>query len=67
MIDLGFQTILSNTNVILTALEERVNRIDWTVSDNINAMRKQHTLNFASANSQCGAAREMYFVGRSCV
>ena len=53
MIDFGYQTILCITSVILTALEE--NRIEWTDSDDINAMRKQYILNSVSVNSQRSA------------
>ena len=50
MIDFGYQTILGIISVILTALEG--NRIEWTDSDDINAMQKQYILNLVSANSQ---------------
>ena len=43
MIDFGYQTILGITSVNLTTLEEK--KIEWTDSDDINAMQKQYILN----------------------
>ena len=51
MIDFGFQIILGITGVILIAIEE--NRVEWTDTGIIDAMRKQSILNYVSANFQC--------------
>ena len=50
MIDFGFQIILSITGVILIALGE--NRVEWTDTNIIDAMRKQFILNSVCTNSQ---------------
>ena len=50
MIDFGFKIILGITGVILIALEE--NRVEWTNTNIIDAMRKQYILNSGCTNSQ---------------
>ena len=49
MINFRFQTILSFTSIICTALEE--NRVEWMNVDTTNAMRKQYILNSVSMSS----------------